>query len=58
MLTTAGHSPEAMRLASAREQEFKINALTVLRSLWPLDHNPFYAGFGALQPCFGRVHLR
>jgi phosphatidate phosphatase LPIN len=27
-------------------EEFKIACLSDLRSLWPANHNPFYAGFG------------
>ena len=29
-----------------KPEEFKIACLEDLRSLWPADRNPFYAGFG------------
>ena len=36
----------AAQVIRKNPEEFKINALTVLRTLWPQEHNPFYAGFG------------
>ena len=34
------------RVAGRRPEEFKIACLQDIRSLWPVEQNPFYAGFG------------
>ena len=40
---TAAAPPQVIR---RKPEEFKIACLLDLRSLWPQEHSPFYAGFG------------